>query len=339
MTLTSHEIMVLGAAEVLRLFPMREAVRVMETALAALARGEAVQPLRTFMFTKDGAGILGLMPAQLQTPAALGLKAVTIFPNNARLGLDTHQGAVLLFDAGTGRLLSLLDGGAITAIRTAAVSAVATAHLANEAATELAILGSGVQARTHLEAILCVRKIERVRIWSRTPEHARALAEEMAQRYQLEVIPVRQAELAVREAHIIVTVTAAKTPILYGEWLTPGVHLNAVGASLPDARELDTQAVKRSKLIVDSVESALAEAGDILIPISEGALTTDHIHATLGEVIIRAKEGRATASEITLFKSLGLGIEDVAAAQFIYQRAREERMRDERDEGIEEVKS
>jgi ornithine cyclodeaminase len=316
-------VLVLNEADVSRLLPMSEAVRVMEAALAGLARGEAAQPLRTMMITSDGAGLLFLMPAHLQSPPALGLKAVTIFPSNAARSIDTHFGAVLLLEADTGLPLALINGTAITTIRTAAVSAVATAHLANKYATDLAILGSGVQARSHLEALLCARKIERVRVWSRTFDHAQAFAAEMSEQHLLKVLAVETPELAVRDAQIIITVTASETPVVRGEWLAPGAHLNVVGGSRPTVREVDTATVLRSKLIVDSVESALAEAGEILIPIGEGACSPEHIHATLGEVINHTKPGRASADEITLFKSLGLGIEDIAAAHFVYMRAQE----------------
>jgi len=324
MTTTQHQALVLNETEVARLLPMGEAVRVMETALAALARDEAVQPLRTIMATSGGTGLMALMPASLQSPAALGLKAVTIFPNNAQRGLDTHQGTVVLLEADTGRLAALINGTTITTIRTAAVSAVATAHLANEQATDLAILGSGVQARSHLEAMLGVRQIERVRVWSRTLDHALAFADEMSARHSLNVSAVEQPELAVREAQIIITVTASDQPVVRGEWIAPGAHLNVVGGCLPSVREVDTPTVLRSKLVVDSLESALAEAGEILIPISEGACAPDHIHATLGEIINHTKPGRTSADEITLFKSLGLAIEDIAAAHFVYTRAQAE---------------
>jgi alanine dehydrogenase len=324
MTTTQHQVLVLNEAEVARLLPMSAAVRVMETALAALARGEAVQPLRTIMATSGGAGLMALMPASLPSPAALGLKAVTIFPNNAQRGIDTHQGTVVLLEAETGRLAAIINGTTITTIRTAAVSAVATTHLAPEQATDLAILGSGVQARSHLEAMLCVRRIKRVRVWSRTLNHARAFADEMGAQHSLKVTAVEQPELAVRDAQIIITVTASDTPVVRGEWIAPGAHLNVVGGCQPTVREVDTPAVLRSKLIVDSLESALAEAGEILIPISEGACSPDHIHATLGEIINHTKPGRTSADEITLFKSLGLGIEDIAAAHFVYTRAQAE---------------
>jgi ornithine cyclodeaminase len=319
-----HKVLVLNETEVAALLPMREAVRVMESALATLARGEAVQPLRTIMATSGGAGLMALMPAHLQSPAALGLKAVTIFPNNAERGLDTHLGAVLLLEADTGRVLALINGGTITTIRTAAVSAVATAHLAHEHAADLAILGSGVQARSHFEAMLCVRQIERARVWSRTSSHAQTFADEMTARHALQVTAVERPESAVRDAQIIITVTASDTPVVCGEWLAPGAHLNIVGGCRPAVREVDTSAILRSKVIVDSIESALAEAGELLIPISEGACSPQHIHATLGEIITRTKSGRVSANEITLFKSLGLGIEDLAAAHFVYTRAQTE---------------
>lgn len=324
MITTSSQVLVLNHTEVEQLFPMSEAVRVMETALAALARGEAVQPLRTIMATCTGEGLLAVMPAHSASPPALGLKAVTVFRNNVPRGLDAHQGAVLLLDAETGQPIALINGTAITTIRTAAVSAVATAHLANEDASDLAIIGSGTQARSHLEAMRCVRKIKRVRVWSPTRAHALAFADEMSTRYALSVTAVERPELAVYDAQIVITVTTSDTPVVNGEWLAPGAHVNVVGGCQPRVREVDTSAILRSKVIVDSTESALAEAGEILIPISEGACSPQHIHATLGEIINHSKPGRVSANEITLFKSLGLGVEDIAAAHFIYTRAQAE---------------
>ncbi len=321
------DVLVLNGEDVARLLPMPDCIRVMRDALAALARGEALVPLRTIMRVPGVGGFLGLMPGYISPikgdDGALGMKAVSVFPGNAKRGIDTHQGAVLLFEADTGRLSALLDGAAITAIRTAAVSGVATDLLAGPDASELAILGAGVQARTHIEAIAAVRPLRRVRIWSRNPEHAAALASELRRRFDAPIEASKSAEAAVREADIVATVTASPEPILQRAWLKEGVHINAVGSSIPTSREIDTATMVAARLFVDRRESALAEAGDLLIAMAEGAVTGDHVQAELGEVIIGKNPGRRSPRELTLFKSLGLAVEDVASAAYIVRRARE----------------
>jgi ornithine cyclodeaminase len=228
----------------------------------------------------------------------------------------------LLFEADTGRLSSLMDGGSITAIRTAAVSAVATDALATKDAAELAILGAGVQGRRHLEAIAAVRPLRRVRIWSRSPEHAKKLADDAASLAKATIEPAASVEAAVRDADIVVTATASREPLVQRAWLKDGAHLNAVGASTPTNREIDTATVAAASLFVDRRESALNEAGDVLIPIQEGAIAEDHIQAELGDVLIGKHPGRRSTTELTLFKSLGLAVEDVASAAFVAGRAR-----------------
>ena len=318
---------VLSAEDVAKLLPMRDCIQVMRDALASLARGKALVPLRMVMRMPDASGFLGLMPGHIQADGgrdgALGMKAVSVFPGNARRGIDTHQGAVLLFEADTGRLSALMDGATITAIRTAAVSGVATDLLARKDATELAILGAGVQARTHLEAIAAVRPLRHVRVWSRNQEHAASLVKETAGRFGGSIDMVPGAESAVRGADVVATVTASPEPILQRGWLKEGVHINAVGSSIPTTREIDTATMAAVRLFVDRRESAVNEAGDILIPMREGAFTADHIQAELGDVIIGKDPGRRSAAELTLFKSLGLAVEDVASAAFILKRAQQ----------------
>lgn len=333
---------VLSQRDVVALLSMRDCIDVMGRALAALAKGEAILPLRTVMrLPDDPSGSLKLfavMPAYVgshggnvipsaaregglrnETPPALGAKIITAFPGNLGTDFDSHQGAVLLFDTGNGSLSAVLDGTSVTTIRTAAVSALATRHLARADADDLAIIGSGVQARAHLEAIPLVRKIRRVRLWSRDADRTKALASSISGSARIEVMPT--AEEAVHGASIICTTTSSREPVLRGEWIAAGAHINAVGASTPQARELDTAAVARSRLFVDARESALKEPGDILIPIAEGAISANHIVAELGEVVAGSKRGRDSATEITLFKSLGLAVEDIAAAQHVYAAA------------------
>jgi len=321
------DVTVLSAADVAKLLPMRDCIQVMRDALASLARGKALVPLRMVMRMPDASGFLGVMPGQIGPDegrqGALGMKAVSVFPGNARRGIDTHQGAVLLFETDTGRLSALMDGATITAIRTAAVSGVATDLLARQEAAELAILGAGVQARTHLEAIATVRPLRRVRVWSRNPEHAVDLVKDSAGRYDASIDAMPTAEAAVRGADVVATVTASPEPLLERSWVKEGAHLNAVGSSIPTTREIDTATMAAARLFVDRRESALNEAGDVLIAMREGAFTADHIQAELGEVIIGTDPGRRSAAELTLFKSLGLAVEDVAAAAFILKRAQQ----------------
>ncbi len=315
-------ILVLSEAEVERLLPMEECIVVMSEALAALARGEMFQPLRSVVRPPDGAGFIGLMPAHRGAPQpAFGLKAINVMPGNPARGLDAHQGAVLLSDGETGELLAVLNASPITAIRTAAVSAVATRALAREDARELAIIGAGVQARSHLTAMAAVRPFERARIWSRTAAHAERLVAEAGAPFPLEV--VESAEAAVRNADVIVTATSAPEPVLRRQWLAEGAHVNAVGSSIPTTRELDTETVAAASLFVDRRESTENESGDYLMPLREGAIGPEHIQAELGEVLVGAAPGRTSAGELTVFKSLGIAIEDLAAAEYVVARARE----------------
>jgi ornithine cyclodeaminase len=315
------DVRVISQADVERLLPMAECVDLMADALATLARGDAVLPLRSMVWLPDRSGMIGLMPGYLGSPARFGLKIVSIFPGNHGTGYDSHQGAVLLFDPQVGSPLAVIDASAITAIRTAAVSGVATRVLARPDAGDLAILGSGVQAATHLEAMRAVRGVRRVRVWSRDPLHARRFAGRESERQQIEIEPTTTAREAVEGADLICTTTASREPIVEGAWIAPGAHLNAVGACFATARELDTAAILRARVYVDRRESALAESGDILIPIQEGAFGEDHIVAELGDVLTRKAQGRAGARDVTLFKSLGIAIEDLASARHVLDQA------------------
>lgn len=310
--------LIISEREVPGLLPMAECIEVMARALATLARGGALLPLRPMLRVPPKAGILAMMPAYLDSPDALGVKVITVFNGNHGTEYDSHQGAVLLFGADHGDLVAVIDASSVTAIRTAAVSGLATRVLAREDAGDLCILGSGVQARTHLEAMMLVRPIRRVRVWSRTPHNARVFANAEASRYTVSIEVMSDAQSAVEGAEIICTTTSARDPILRGEWLAPGAHLNVVGSSTPTAREVDTDAMVRASLFVDRRESAVSEAGDFLIPRGEGAIGDDHIRAELGEILVGAHPGRTSPHEITLFKSLGLAVEDVAAAQHIH---------------------
>jgi ornithine cyclodeaminase len=301
---------------------MGECIGVMEKTLAELARGEAILPLRSILWLPERVGALGLMPAALLPSNVVGVKAITFFHGNEGTELDTHQGAVLLFEAERGQLLAVIDATSITAIRTAAVSGVGTKLLAREDAGDLAIVGSGVQAGTHLEAMLAVRPIRRVRVASKDFARAQRFADRESKRQRIAIEPMRTIEAAVRGADIVCTATSARDPVVAGDWLEQGCHVNAVGSSVPFARELDTAAVVRSRLFVDRRESATNEAGDFLIARKEGAVGDDHILGEIGEVAIGKVPGRRSREEITLFKSLGLAVEDVASAAHIFGKAK-----------------
>jgi alanine dehydrogenase len=318
----SMKVLILNQREVEQLLPMRKCIELMEDALASLARGEVILPLRPVLRIPDSPNAFALMPAYSRSLQAIGTKLITVFPGNHGTELDSHQGAVLLFDGERGSLLAMMDATSITAIRTAAVSGLATRLLARDDAETLAILGSGAQASTHIKAMMAVRQFKNVRVWSRNPDHARALASRAGWSHDA---VARDAKSAVRDADVVCTVTASREPVLRGEWLRPGTHVNAVGASLPTARELDTDAVRRARVFVDRRESALNEAGDLLIPMTEGAISADHIVAEIGELLTGSAVGRQNDKEVTLFKSLGLAVEDLASARYLYGRARGER--------------
>jgi ornithine cyclodeaminase/alanine dehydrogenase-like protein (mu-crystallin family) len=314
--------LLVGHDDVVALLPMSECVDAMTDALRTLARGGALLPLRQVVRLADGRNAFALMPAALDEPSALGAKVITVFPGNDATRYDSHQGAVLLFDTEHGRLIAILDASTITALRTAAVSAVATRALARPESRTLALLGAGVQAATHMESIGLVRPIDQVRVWSRSGARARRFAERSTAPGTAIVVCTTARE-AVTGADIVCTITSSREPVLHGEWLAPGTHVNAVGASLATARELDSAAVANARFYVDRRESALNEAGDFLVPKREGLIGDDHIVGEIGELLVDPPriQGRRSPREVTVFKSLGLAIEDVASARRIYDRA------------------
>jgi ornithine cyclodeaminase len=315
------KVLMINQSEVRRLLPMDECMDVMAATLKTLGEGDAILPLRHIMWLPEKVGALGTMPAYLGSIGMMGLKVVSVFPGNHGTEFDSHIGAVLLYETKHGQLLAIVDASEITAIRTAAVSGVATQTLAREDAGDLTILGSGVQASSHLAAMLIARKIRRVRVWSRNHAGAQAFAEREGQRHGISIVAVEDARESVDGADIICTATSSSKPVLFGDWIEPGAHINAVGSSVAFTRELDTAAMVKSKLFVDRRESTLNEAGDFLIPKRENAITDDHIKGELGEVLLGRVNGRESAREVTLFKSLGLAVEDVASAHHVYTKA------------------
>lgn len=310
--------LVLSHRDVEELLTMRECIAVMEDALASLARGEVHNPLRQAIRAPGAPGLLGLMPAwRGGEHGYYALKEVCVYPENPKRGLDTHVGTVILHSGETGEPLAIMNASAITAIRTAAVSAVATKLLAREDANVLAVLGNGVQAKAHLAAIPLVRALRETRVYARHADAAQPLAS--SSRF------VSSAEEAVRGADIVVTATSSREPILKREWLKPGVHINAVGSSIAAARELDGATVAAASLFVDRRESTVNESGDYLFALREGAISgPEHIRGELGDVLSGVTAGRSSPDEITLFKSLGLAVEDLASAVFLYEKARRE---------------
>jgi ornithine cyclodeaminase/alanine dehydrogenase-like protein (mu-crystallin family) len=309
--------LVLNQEEVERLLDMEGCIGAMEGALSALARGEVHVPLRMVVHPGDEPSLLGLMPAHRAGETPLyALKTVAVFPDNPKRGLDAHQGTVTLFDGETGEVRVLMNASAITAIRTAAVSAVATKVLAREDARVLGILGAGVQARTHLESMRAVRDFDAVRLYSPTAGHAETLANESGAQ------AVGSAEEAVRGADVVVTATNSLEPVLRRDWLKPGAHVNVVGGRPPQMRELDVATVADSAFYVDRRESAEAEAWDFRDALDSGAIGPDHIRGEIGEVLVGAAPGRTSPDELTVFRSLGLAVEDLAAAEYVVGRAR-----------------
>jgi ornithine cyclodeaminase len=304
---------------------MAECIELMSDALAALARGEVFQPLRTIVRPPDARGLLGLMPAYRGGDnGAFGLKAICVFPGNPSIGKDAHQGTVMLFSQETGEPLALMNASQITATRTAAVSAVATRLLARAEAEKLGIIGAGVQARTHLVALACVRSIKRARVACRNPEHAVQLVREMQEQVSFPIEVAKSNEDACRNADLIVTATSAQEPVIKREWIPPGAHINAIGTHSPQSREIDSETMATARIFVDRRESALNEAGDYLLAAKEGVVSPESIVAELGEILIKTKEGRISPTEITLFKSLGLAIEDVVCAEHLFRKAQAE---------------
>ncbi len=306
---------------VTELLPMDKAVAVMREALVMLAGGDVVMPLRTMMQLPGGDRVVGLMPSYLGGIDAVGVKVIAAFPANFGSEYDTHQGVVLYFDTARGLLHAIVDATSITAIRTAAVSGLATDLLARPDAGDLAIIGAGTQAHTHLRAMMAVRPVRRVRVFSVPAESAAAFAERESRLTGLAVEAVATAQEAVAGADLICTVTSATEPVLLGEWVSPGAHINAVGAYTPTTRELDSALVARTSLYADRRESLLGEAGEFLIPKAEGLIGDDHIVGEIGEVLTGKARARTSPDEITLFKSLGIAIEDLAAAHAVYRSA------------------
>jgi ornithine cyclodeaminase/alanine dehydrogenase len=317
--------LLLSKDDVASVLTMEDCLAAVENAFGELARGAAVMPQRSVIKVEGQGGLFLGMPAFIGGDLnALGLKVVTVYPDNpSKHDLPTTLGTLMLCDPATGKAVAIMDAGYLTAVRTGAASGVATKYLAREDAKTCVVFGAGVQAKKQLEAMKIVRPPEKTYVIDIAAQSRDRFAAEMSEALDLEVVPTEDVEAAVREADIIVTASSSHTPLFDGNWLKPGTHVNNIGSHSPGARELDTTTVKRSKFVADLKEANLAEAGDILIPIEEGAVTEDHIYASLGEIVIGAKPGRENAQEITVFKSCGLAIQDVSTAQAVYNTALE----------------
>ncbi len=322
---TDFKTLILSADEVSPFLDMRVAVELMDQAMRGLDRGEYHQPMRMMMWPPNAPGAMGMMPSYggADDPA-YGLKAGCMTPSNRELGIDMHQGVMAVLDGPTGRVRSIMNLAPVTAVRTAATSAVATRVLANPNASRLALIGAGLQAQTHLAAIALVRGLEAVTVWTPRRASREAFAEREARSYTFPIRATETAEEAVASADIVVTVTPSMTaePVIERSWLAPGTHINAVGSCAPFAREIDAATVADSVVIVDRLESALKEAGDLVLAQSDGAIGPDHVRGDLGQVLNGRCDGRSTPEELTMFESVGIAVQDLAMAVDVERRAR-----------------
>lgn len=305
---------VLSDSDVAALLPMADAIEVVEKAMAAVSAGKTNLPLRSIM-ELGGGNRMGLMPGAMEEPACFGIKLVSLFPDNPAAGHSSHQGAMVLFEPRHGAAVAMMNAGLLTALRTAAASAVATRALARRDASVLAIVGTGEQAEHHLDAMLAVRGISEVRVAGRRTERADAFAAEARRKHpRVNVTAGTDIRAAVTRADIVCTVTSAEEPILFGEWIAPGAHLNVVGASIPSKREIDEELVARAQIFVDYRASTFAQAGEIIAALESGRIGKDHVLAEIGEVVSGASLGRTDDRAITLYRSLGIAAQDLACA-------------------------
>jgi ornithine cyclodeaminase/alanine dehydrogenase-like protein (mu-crystallin family) len=316
------EIRVLRGAEVRQLLPMAECIDLMQRTMVAVSEGRVVLPLRSILRMPGERGMMGMMPGYLADPECFGIKLVSLIPRNKPPAHSSHLGVVLLFEAEHGQPVALLDAAEITAIRTAAASGLATRLLARPEAGDLALLGAGEQAGSHLEAMLSVRSLRRIRVWARDRDKARIFADAQGAKHRIVVETSPTVREAIAGADIICTTTKARDPILQGDWLTPGVHMNLVGSSIAAAAEIDTQAVVKSRFFVDRRESTVNEGGEYLRALKAGAITAEHILGEIGEVANGCKQGRRSPLDLTIYKSLGIAPQDLASAHHVLEKAR-----------------
>ena len=314
------KILIVNKSEIKKSITIHDCIRIMKNLFIELENGVVNNPLRKAMLLpKEFGGLLSMMPGYNLKENIMGIKTVSVYPENSKIGLDSHQGTVTLFDLNNGAPLAIMDASQITAIRTAAVSAVATQALANSNSTTLAIIGSGVQADSHIEAMDAILDLKEIRVWSRNENSVRKFINIQKKKYSTSFIHSESIAKALENADIVCTTTSAINPIIPSNYLKKGMHINAVGSSVENSRELDGEAVKLSKLYVDKIESTINESGDFLIAKKEGLIDNNHIIGSIGGVLTNKVNGRKSKDDITLFKSLGLSVEDIATAFFIYE--------------------
>ncbi|HLC04580.1 MAG TPA: hypothetical protein VJK02_16215 [Anaerolineales bacterium] len=318
------ELRLLSSDDITRALPMREAIEAVKVAYAQLSRGRVDLPLRSRIDVAEYQGTALFMPAYIGSSGDLAVKIVSVFPHNVAQGFPTIAAVVIVLDAKTGRPVAVLEGAALTAIRTGAASGAATDVLARPEAKIAAIFGSGAQARTQLEAVCSVRAIEHVRIFSLDPRAAQEMAANLAGRDPIpaDVTVATSPAEAIAEADVICTATTSETPVFEGAGLKPGTHVNAIGSYTPTMQEVDAKTITRALVIVDSKEAVLAEAGDLLVPIGRGEITADIVHAELGQILNGDRLGRTSPEQITYFKSVGLAVQDAVAAGRALDRAK-----------------
>lgn len=315
--------LLLSKKDVESVLTMEDCLSAVERAFAELARGKTIMPQRAVIPVSEHKGIFLGMPAYIGGDMdALGLKLVTVYPENpTKKKLPTVLGTLMLCDSTTGQVVAIMDAGYLTAVRTGAASGVATKYLARKDSKTCVIFGAGGQARKQLEAVNIVRPLDKVYVIDVVPATRDSFAEEMGEELGIEIVPTEDVKPAVECSDIVVTASSSHDPVFDGNWLRPGTHVNNIGSHTPDARELDTTTVKRSKFVADLKEANMAEAGDLLIPIKEGAITENHVYASLGELVTGDKPGREDGEEITVFKSCGLAVQDVSTALVVYKAA------------------
>ena len=318
--------LVLSEKEVQSLAKVEELIPILERAHIQYSTGKAVMPVRLVVPLPQIEGRITSMPGYLNEDKALGMKVVTFFPNNLKQNLPQILATVMLFSAETGKMIAAMDGNYITAIRTACVSAMATKALANPETRVLGVLGAGVQARAHIRALAQIREISTIKVYDIFAASARQLQETLQREMSVKINVVQSPREAVLGADLLVTVTTAKEPIVKADWLKPGMHINAVGSHRPDLREIDGATLAAAKIVVDSREAIMAECGDILLAIQEKAITANSVHAEIGEVLAGKKPGRTSSDEITLYKAVGIAIQDVATAHLVYRKALERKV-------------
>jgi ornithine cyclodeaminase/alanine dehydrogenase len=318
--------LILSESEIQSLIEIDELTAALEQAHIQYSTGDAVMPVRLVVPLPQIEGRITSMPGYLDRDKALGMKVVTFFPNNPKRSLPTILATIMLFSAETGKMIAVMDGGYITAIRTACASVMATRALANPDTPVLGVLGAGVQARAHILALSQVRRFSEIKVYDIAEASARRLQETLQKDAAIAVKLAQTPFEAVHDSDLLVTVTTAKQPIVRADWLKPGVHINAIGSHRPDLREIDGATLAGSKIVVDSREAIMAECGDILLAIEEKAITVESLHAEIGEVLAGKKPGRTSPDQRTLYKAVGIAIQDVATANLVYRKALERKV-------------